>query len=156
MAPIIRITVDQQNTDQLNLEKINTMDIVNGTFDTDLTGWIVLEGCPSAPKYSGEDVTLKATPRNGIGPYYVVFRKDGADIDSLRLGGDNPIIDAPENVDIIRVYTLDDTDIRTASTGAINFSVHIEDKCPTGPQSCTEICTITLGCVAPVCNFTVT
>jgi len=117
-------------------------------------------GCPGALKYSGNTVTLKATPRNGIGPYYVEFRKNDVFIDPSRLGGTNPgtskIYDAPEDVQITRVYTLDDADIASATGGAIDFSVFISDKCPTGAQSCESICTINIGCVAPVCNFTVT
>lgn len=114
-------------------------------------------GCPGTLKYSGNTVTLKATPRNGIGPYYVVFRKNTVNIDPSRLGGlVNPIIDAPEDVQITRVYTLDDVDIASATGGTIDFSVYISDKCPTGAKFCESICTVNIGCVAPVCNFTVT
>jgi hypothetical protein len=136
---------------------ISTADITNGTFDTDLTGWIALEGCPSTPKYSGDTVTLKATPRDGIGPYYIEFRKDGIIIDPSRLEDlDNPLSNVSENVEITRVFTLNDVDVAEASTGTIDFSVYVSDSCPIGTKSCTEICTITLGCMAPVCNFTVT
>lgn len=114
-------------------------------------------GCPGALKYSGNTVTLKATPRNGIGPYDVVFRKNGAEILQSRLGGlTNPITNAPEDVQITRVYTLDDVDIASATGGTIDFSVFISDKCPTGAKSCESVCTINIGCVAPVCSFTVT
>lgn len=118
---------------------------------------VSLANCPVSPKYSGDTITLKATPKDGIGPYYVVFRKDGSNIDPSRLGGiSNPILNAPENVEITRVYTLDDADIASASLGTIDFSVYIEDSCPTGPMTCSETCTINIGCVAPVCNFVVT
>ena len=124
---------------------------------TDVAATLSLAPCPTSPRYSGDTITLKSTPRDGIGPYYVVFRKDGDDIDPLRLEGlDNPIINATENIQITRVYTLDDLDISSASLGTIDFSVYIEDSCPTGPMSCSETCTINIGCVAPVCNFTVT
>jgi hypothetical protein len=124
---------------------------------TDVVATLTLALCPTSARYSGDDITLQSTPRDGIGPYYVVFRKDGDDISPSRLGGlDNPILNAPENVQITRVYTLNDLDISSASTGTIDFSVYIEDSCPTGPMSCTETCTINIGCVAPVCNFTVT
>lgn len=113
--------------------------------------------CPTLPKYSGDDVTLQATPKDGIGPYYVEFTKDGITIDPSRLGGlSNPITSAPEDTTITRIYTLDDVDISSATAGTINFSVFISDSCPTSPQSCTETCIITIGCMAPVCNFVVT
>ncbi len=113
--------------------------------------------CPVSPKYSGSTVTLRATPRDGIGPYTVEFRKGGVDIiPSSRLESlSNPILNAPENNDITRVYTLDDVDI-ASSPGTIDFSVYITDSCPTGAKTCTETCTINIGCVTPVCNFTVT
>lgn len=112
--------------------------------------------CPST-KYSGDNVTLQSTPDGGIGPYYVVFLKDDVTIDPSRLAGlDNPIIDAPEGVQITRVYSLNDLDISSAISGTLKFSVYIEDKCPIGSQSCQSDCIISVGCVAPVCNFTVT
>lgn len=113
--------------------------------------------CPTTPKYSGETVTLSATPKDGIGPYYVVFRKNGITIGPSRLGDlSNPILSAPENILITRVYTLDDLDISSAPTGTIDFSVYITDSCPTGAKTCTDVCTITIGCIAPICNFIVT
>lgn len=114
-------------------------------------------GCVGTVKYEGNTVTLKATPRNGTGPYDVEFRKNGAAIASSRLAGLlNPIIDAPEDIEITRVYTLDNEDIRTASVSTIDFSVYISDSCPTGAKTCESICTVNIGCLAPVCNFTVT
>jgi hypothetical protein len=116
-----------------------------------------LATCPTVPKYSGDIITLKATPKDGIGPYSVEFKKDGLTIYPSRLGErDNPIIDVTENTLITRVYTLDDLDISSALSGTMIFSVHIEDSCPIEPMTCTESCTIDIGCVAPVCNFTVT
>lgn len=112
--------------------------------------------CPVSPKYSGNNIILQATPKDGIGPYYVEFFKDGFSINSSRLGGlDNPITGALENIDITRIYTLDDIDV-ALSDGTIDFSVYISDSCPTGIKTCTETCTINIGCLAPVCNFTVT
>lgn len=35
-----------------------------------------LATCPGT-KYSGDSIVLKATPRDGIGPYYIAFKKDG-------------------------------------------------------------------------------
>lgn len=112
--------------------------------------------CPISLKYEGDAIILKVTPKNGIAPYYVAFKKNGNIIDPSRLENlPNPIIDAPENVQIIRVYTLDNEDIRT-SAGSIDFSVYIKDSCPTGPQICTKSCIINIGCRIPVCNFIVT
>lgn len=133
-----------------------TVSIVAGS-TTDVTATLASSPCPTSPRYSGDNITLKSTPKDGIGPYYVVFRKNAVDINPSRLAGlDNPILNAPENVQITRVYTLNDLDISSASGGTINFSVYIEDSCPIGPMSCTETCTINIGCVAPICNFTVT
>jgi hypothetical protein len=42
---------------------------------------------------------------------------------------------------LTRVYTLDDLDISSASEGMIDFSVYMTDSCPTGPMSCSQICT---------------
>ncbi len=121
---------------------------VEPTFST--TGIEEVSGapiCPSGLKYEGDTVHLSATPRDGIGPYYVEFRKNS-----------NPIASytgAPENIEITYDHILSNEDIRTAFSGTIDFSVYISDSCPTGAQSCGQICTIAIGCLAPVCNFTV-
>ena len=112
--------------------------------------------CPIALKYSGYTVTLKATPKDGIGPYHVEFLKNGVLIDSSRLDGPNPIDPAAEDEQITRVYILDDADIAGASEGKITFSVFISDSCPTGLNICTESCDVHIGCITPVCNFVVT
>jgi hypothetical protein len=113
--------------------------------------------CPTTPKYSGDTVTLEATPRDGIAPYIVEFRINGDRIDPSRLTGEtNPITGVTENTLITRTYTLDDLDISSALTGTIEFSVQVSDGCPIEPMTCTESCTIDIGCIAPVCNFTVT
>lgn len=142
-----------------NIENIKRIGYGSGSFGSSGFGGqsIFLATCPTVPKYSGDTITLLATPRDGIGPYYVEFRKNG----SAMLGNDplgNPytIPSAIEDVTITRTYILNDVDIAGALTGTIDFSVYIEDSCPTGAQSCTESCIINIGCVAPVCNFTVT
>jgi outer membrane protein assembly factor BamB len=119
--------------------------------------------CPISLKYLGNDVTLKATPKDGTAPYDVTFSISHNPtelpytIPSIRLGGlSNPVPSASENVQITRVYTLDDADIISATTGAIRFSVHIEDSCPTGHLTCDQYCDVAIGCYAPVCNFVVT
>jgi hypothetical protein len=112
--------------------------------------------CP-AIKYSGDIITLKATPADGIGPYIVTFKKEDITINPSRLGGlSNPITNATENTQITRVYTLNDLDISSAITGNLTFSVEVSDSCPVTSMTCSSICIITVGCVAPVCNFTVT
>lgn len=118
---------------------------------------ISLATCPTVPKYSGDTLTLQATPRDGIGPYHVEFRMNGPAIPGNDpLGNPYTIPSAIENVTIIRTYILSDADIAGALTGTINFSIYIEDSCPTTHQTCTESCIINIGCIAPVCNFTVT
>lgn len=113
--------------------------------------------CPTGLKYSGDTVTLKSTPKDGIGPYNITFRKDGVTIDPSRLGSlSNPILSSPEDVQVTRVYTLNDADIAGALTGTITFSVYMTDSCPTTPKTCEESCVISIGCLAPVCNFVVT
>jgi len=142
-----------------NIPNIRNIGYGSGSFGSYEFGsyTTALASCPSTPKYSGDTVTLKATPTGGVEPYVVTFKKDGSTISTSRLGGlSNPTTGAVEDTQITRVYTLDDLDISSASTGTINFSVYIEDSCPTGPMSCTETCTISVGCVAPICNFTVT
>lgn len=106
--------------------------------------------CPTSPKYEGDTVHLSATPRDGTGPYYVEFRKNNSPIASYS--------NSSENIEVIYDYILTNEDIRTALTGTIDFSVYMEDSCPLplGPKTCTQLCTITIGCLTPVCNFIVT
>ena len=118
-------------------------------------------GCPGSPKYSGDPVQLRTTPNGGIGPYLVEFYKDEVPILFSRLTNPLVITDNPtsksiiENTEVGGTYILNDIDIANAVGGLINFSVYIEDSCPTGPMNCGSTCTISVGCVAPVCNFTV-
>ena len=118
--------------------------------------------CPTAPKYSGDSITLRATPRDGIGPYSVVFKIGADPIPFGRLTSPLGITSNPtigkiivEDTTVGGTYILTDEDVRT-SDGTITFSVHIEDSCPTTSQTCTETCIVNIGCLAPVCNFTVT
>jgi hypothetical protein len=135
---------------------INSMDISNPSFDSDLSGWTIALGCPVATKYKGDTLTLQATPRDGTYPYNVEFRKNGIAIPGNDPSG-NPytITGALEDVTLTRTYVITNDDVRLSS-GSIDFSVYISDSCPTGSLSCSEICTVTLGCLTPVCNFTVT
>ena len=142
-----------------NMENIKRVGYGSESFGSSGFGGqsIFLATCPTVTKYSGDTITLQASPKDGIGPYYVEFRKNGSAIPGNDPSG-NPytIPSAIENVIIIRTYALSDVDIAGALTGTINFSVYIEDSCPTTHQTCTDTCTITIGCIAPVCNFTVT
>jgi len=104
--------------------------------------------CPTSPKYEGDTIHLSATPKDGIGPYTVIFKKNNVPISSSS--------NIVENIEVTYDYVLTNEDIRTALSGAIDFSVYIEDSCPTVHQTCTQICTIDIGCIAPVCNFQVT
>ena len=121
-------------------------------------------GCPGSPKYSGDPVQLRATPNGGIGPYLVEFYKDEVPIPFSRLTSPLPIgiTSNPTTKTIAEgtlvggTYLLDDIDVANAVGGLMNFSVYIEDSCPTGPMNCGSTCTISIGCVAPVCNFLVT
>lgn len=142
-----------------NTENIKRIGYGSGSFGASGFGGqsISLATCPTVPKYSGDTLTLEATPKDGTGPYYVEFRMNGTAIPGNDpLGYPYTILSAIENVTIIRTYILSDADIAGALTGTINFSVYIEDSCPTGPMTCTEYCIINIGCIAPVCNFTVT
>ena len=142
-----------------NMEKIKCMGYGSASFGSYGFGResISLATCPTVTKYSGDTLILQATPKDGIGPYYVEFMIDGIVIPGNDpLGRPYTIPSAIENETIIRTYTLRDPDIAGALTGTINFSVYIQDSCPTGYMTCTESCIINIGCMAPVCNFTVT
>ena len=117
--------------------------------------------CPTSPRYSGDSITLRSTPRDGIGPYSVVFKIGEDPIPFYRLTSPLGITSNPTTKTIVEdttvggTYILTDEDVRT-SNGTITFSAHIEDSCPTTSQTCTETCIVNIGCLAPVCNFTVT
>lgn len=130
--------------------------------------------CPIATKYSGDTVTLKATPIQGVAPYTVEFRmsppqsmigdETGATdvISPLRLGGlSNPTNNVTEGTEITRIYTLDDADLEGATSKipgegpSIIFATEMIDSC-TPSQSCIKYCKVLVGCTLPVCDFTVT
>jgi hypothetical protein len=117
--------------------------------------WIPV--CPTFPKYSGDTITIQATPKDGVAPYHVEFRKGVGTIPGNDpLGRPYTVDGATEDVTLTRTYVLTDADIASAVGGQIQFSVYIYDSCPTGALSCTEMCLINIGCLAPVCNFAVT
>ncbi len=116
---------------------------------------LILSGvpiCSSTLKYEGDTVHLSATPKDGTSPYYVEFIKTIEGINTVI----SSFINAPENIEITDDYILTNDDIRTASSGTINFEVYMQDSCPTGSKTCTGTCTVNIGCIAPICNFNVT
>jgi hypothetical protein len=141
------------------MEKVKRVGYGSGPFGSYGFGGqpISLVACPTTTKYSGDTLILQATPKDGTGPYYVEFMIDG-----MAILGDDPlgrpytIPSAVENETIIRIYTISDADIAGASEGVISVSVYVQDSCPIEPMTCTESCIINIGCMAPVCNFTVT
>jgi hypothetical protein len=129
--------------------------------------------CPITPKYSGDTVTLSATPVQGVAPYTIQFRKSPANsmgndetaatevISDIRIPGGNNVPDVPEGVVTTRIYTLDSNDLEGATTKigdtgpSIIFVAEIIDSC-SPLQSCIKYCKIFVGCTVPVCDFTVT
>lgn len=140
-------------------------------------------GCDSvATKYSGESISLAATPNDGIFPYTVRFwRKAGGTGGAyIQIDGDHSPI--TEGDTVTESYTLSDFDLSHATgdltagdptsdsvgiiiepfgggtplaPGKIRVAVTVADSCPIGPKICISYCDVTLGCIAPTCNFTV-
>lgn len=133
-----------------------------------------VKGASNNPKLSGETVTMAAKPVQGVSPYDITFRKtpaasaDGSEAGATevmlaaRLGGlANPTTKViTEGTTVTRVYTLDIDDLNGAVTKAgdtmpsITFASTIEDSC-TPVQTCVNACKIFVGCVEPICDFTV-
>ena len=130
--------------------------------------------CPADIKYSGDTVTLKATPIQGVAPYTVEFRisppqnmmdnETGATdvVSSARLEDlSNPTYNVTEGTAITRTYTLDNVDLEGATSKipgegpSIIFAAEMIDSC-SPPQSCIKYCKVLVGCTPPVCDFTVT
>lgn len=130
--------------------------------------------CPASIKYSGDDVTLKATPIQGVAPYIIEFRisppqnmigdETGATdiIPSVRLGGfSNPTYNITEGTELTRIYILGNIDLEGATTKSgdtgpsIIFAAEMIDSC-SPPQSCIKYCKVFVGCTPPVCDFIVT
>jgi hypothetical protein len=139
-----------------------------------------LEACPT--KYSGDTVNLQSTPNSGIGPYTVRFwKKAGGTGGTYSLVGTEhyPIT---EGSPITESFIISDFDVSSATgdltagaptsddvgiiiepfggltplaSGKIRVATTVADSCPTGPKICISYCDITLGCVAPTCNFSV-
>lgn len=136
-------------------------------------------GSSATPKASGTDVTMAATPVQGVAPYMITFRKtpansyDGSDagatetIATARLAltgaATNPTAkNIAEAATVTAVYTLDGDDINGATSKApgegssITFASTVTDSCGVAPyQTCTNACKIFVACPLPVCDFVV-
>ena len=139
--------------------------------------------CPTGPKYSGDTINLQASPSGAVGPYHVRFWRMPAPGGSMSYGEIGTVSTISEGSSTSTSFTLYDTDLVAASgkldagfpdtdalgniislpddsssplgVGKIRVATTVYDSCPTGAKSCISTCDITLGCVAPTCNFTV-
>ncbi len=133
-------------------------------------------------KYSGNSINLEAAPNDGIAPYHVRFwrKPTSSGIMSWQEVGTvrTVSVDGGTTSDSFTLYDLDissaighsgaltptsDTAGNISESGAtasldagkIRVAMTLYDSCPTEPQICLSYCDVTLGCVAPTCNFTV-
>ena len=137
-----------------------------------------ISGAQDNPKVVPNTVTMAAKPVQGVSPYKITFRKtpaasaDGSEtgaaevIATARLALTNATTNPTaktitEGTTVTAVYTLDIDDLNGAVTKAggdtmpsITFAATIEDSC-TPVSTCVNACKIFVGCVAPVCDFTV-
>jgi hypothetical protein len=138
-------------------------------------------GCGST-KYSGNTINLQATPNGGIGPYRVRFwKKAGGTGGTFSLVGTThyPVTEGDA---VTESFVLNDFDVSSATgdttagdptsddvgiiadpfgggaslaAAKIRVATTVADSCPIEPKICISYCDVTLGCVAPTCNFTV-
>jgi hypothetical protein len=140
-----------------------------------------LGGCATT-KYSGQSINLQASPDGAVGPYHVRFWRMPASGGSMSYGEIDTVRYVSEGSSTSTSFTLYDTDLVAASgktdagipstgaTGAITapndstaplgigkirVATTVYDSCPVEAQSCISYCDVSLGCVAPTCNFTV-
>lgn len=141
--------------------------------------------CVTTPKGTTDIITLAAAPMVGTGPYKATFLKspgtstvtDGSDAATIAAGRltftlpagttTNPTAkNVPEATaatvpTVSATYALDDVDVAGARargldvTASVIFRVDIEDSCPTGVKTCSEICKVFVTCPVPTCNFIV-
>lgn len=138
-------------------------------------------GCATT-KYSGNSINLQASPDSAIAPYHVRFWRKPTSTGAMaweELGTTRTVyVDGGMTSTSFTLYDLDvasavgdtgaltpDSDtagnitesgtIATLAIGKIRVATTVYDSCPTVPQVCLSYCDITLGCVAPTCNFTV-
>jgi hypothetical protein len=135
-----------------------------------------------ATKYSGNTINLQSTPDSGIGPYTVRFwKKAGGTGGTYSLVG-TPHYPVTEGNAVTESFVLNDFDVSSATgdttagdptsddvgiiidpfgggkplaVAKIRVATTVADSCPIGPKICISYCDVTLGCVAPTCNFTV-
>jgi hypothetical protein len=141
--------------------------------------------CVGTTKASGEVITLSASPNGAIGPYHVRFWRKPAEgaINALTYSEIGSARTVNEGGSTSTSFTLYDTDLVAASghttagipvtdtsgaltdpggstknlpAGYIRLATTVYDSCPTGSKACVSSCDVTLGCIAPTCNFTVT
>jgi hypothetical protein len=133
-------------------------------------------------KYSGDTINLAAEPDGGIGPYTVRFwKKAGGTGGTYSLVGTTHS-SVTEATTVTESIVLNDFDVSSATgdttAGApvsddvgiitdpfgggaalavskIRVATTVADSCPIGPEICLSYCDVTLGCVAPTCNFVV-
>lgn len=113
--------------------------------------------CTRTTYSSTDTITMKAAPDGGIGPYRVTFYYDKGAGD-VQVGATQTGI--TEATTATQLLTITDAiaigAVYGTVAGAIQLKVVTDDSCPTGPRTCTELCTIGAVCVAPTCNFVVT
>ena len=112
--------------------------------------------CTRTTYSSGDVVTMAAAPNGGIGPYRVTFYYDKGAGDVQVGATQTGITEATTATQLLTITDLIAIGAAFAGAGTIQLKVVTDDSCPTGPQTCTETCTIGAVCVAPTCNFVVT
>jgi len=137
-------------------------------------------GC-GPTKYSGDSINLQASPNDAIGPYYVRFWRKPNAVGTMAWGEIGTVRNVSEGSSTSTSFTLYDADLVAAvghggaltpdsdtagnitesgaanalAIGKIRVATTVYDSCPVTPQVCLSYCDISLGCVAPTCNFTV-
>lgn len=137
-------------------------------------------GCTST-KYSGNSINLAASPNGAVGPYHVRFWRKPNVSGVMTWGEIGAVRNVSEGSSTSTSFTLYDTDLVAASgqsgaltpdvdtagnisesgvtvalaVGKIRVATTVYDSCPITPMTCLSYCDVTLGCVAPTCNFTV-
>ena len=137
-------------------------------------------GCAST-KYSGDSINLQASPNGAIGPYHVRFWRKPNSAGVMTWGEVNTVRTISEGNSATDSIVLNDLDVASAvghsgaltpdsdaagnisesgaaaalAAGKIRVATTVYDSCPITPQVCLSYCDVSLGCVAPTCNFTV-
>lgn len=118
-----------------------------------------MAACAATGKTGGDTVNLLLTAVSGVAPYTTTFFKDlGPGRVAITPAGSTGTIAADGGTDG-GTYTITDADAKNANFGGlaqIQFIGKITDSCPTGPLSCEQVCEVSITCVTPTCNFTVT